>query len=88
MDQTLTMPHSLNFFFGPKYHPTYIKHVVLEKTNLVLYKDLLSTIIKVIRLLHKYPSMHFFMGRLWLSLLNIYMCKVQKQRQIYKFKNN
>lgn len=43
---------------------------------------------KVIQLLHKYPFLHFFVGWLWLSLLNIYMCQVQKQRQIYQLKNN
>ncbi len=81
------MPHSLNFFLS-KISSYLYKHVVFFKKTLVLYKDLLSTIMKVIQLLHKYPFLHFFVGWLWLSLLNIYMCQVQKRRQIYQFRNN
>lgn len=81
----------------PIFEPFKIQDIILfissqlfpkkKKKNLVFYQ-MLSTIMKMIRLLHKYPSMHFFVGWLWLSLLKIYMCQMWKWKWVYEFKSN
>jgi hypothetical protein len=50
-----------------------IKFIVARKTNLVFY-HVLRIVMRMTKLLHKYPSMHFFVDWLRLSLLEVYIC--------------
>lgn len=84
----------LDFHNGPFFEPFKIQDIILFILSQLFQKQkpcILSNVeynYEMIWLLHKYLFMHFFVGRLWLSLLKIYMCQVWRWRHVYEFKNN